>query len=390
MENFLELEQNLSLKKKRKKNNLTVIKIMNDKWESKYFEKNSKESHAYIFKNLEIKHFIKKTFTDQKLVLQNHSVNFSGSVLNLFLSLYRTDKAFLLSQKKKDNKKEFINKLNELKSQIEYFLQLENTIDEKIKKNEFDRVVSIYKSCFEHLKETNKSKRETVFFKFLNETKKPEREAILFKFLNELNKLSENNKDIKRLYVNCSKNLKKVCLISLEPKSKVDKTLKLTKSISLFTNNRLNLNFLIQQTNLVNSKRNMRQLTLRLRKFERTNFSNEGKKLLLPFSAQQNSAKLLARFVAMELRAIKKRQNFFITFLKESLNIIVNQKFSKIQGIKLVLKGRLNNATRSKHRIIKIGKVPLMTTNAIIDYSESTAFTSNGTIGVKIWVYEKN
>jgi len=348
---------------------------MNNNWESKYFEKNNKESHTYIFKNLEIKQYLKKTFNDQKLVLQRHSINFSGSVLNLFLSLYRTDKAFLLSQKKKNHKKEFINKLNELKSQIEYFLKLENTTDEKIKKNEFDHIIKIYKSCFENLKKTNKLETQTFSLKFLH----------------ELNQLAEKNGNIKKLYENCSHNLKKFSYISLlEPKNQVDKTQKLAKSVNLFMSNKLNLNFLVQQTNLVNSKRNMRQLGLRLRKFERTHFSIEGKKLLLPFSAQQNSAKLLARFIAIELRAIKKRQNFFITFLKESLNIIVNQKFSKIQGIKLILKGRLNNATRSKHRIIKIGKIPLMTTNAVIDYSESTAFTSNGTIGVKIWVYEKN
>jgi small subunit ribosomal protein S3 len=151
-----------------------------------------------------------------------------------------------------------------------------------------------------------------------------------------------------------------------------------------------NLNLILQQTNLVNSKKNLKQISLRLRKFERTNFSLEGKKLLLPFSSHQCSAKLLANFIATQLRTIKKRQNFFISFLKESLNIVVDQKFSKIKGIKLIIKGRLNNASRSKHRVIKIGKIPLMTTDSKINYAESTAFTSNGTIGVKIWICEQN
>jgi ribosomal protein S3 len=53
------------------------------------------------------------------------------------------------------------------------------------------------------------------------------------------------------------------------------------------------------------------------------------------------------------------------------------------------IKGRINNAARSNKKIITIGRVPIKTINSKIDYSESTAFTSNGTIGVKVWVSEK-
>ena len=110
---------------------------------------------------------------------------------------------------------------------------------------------------------------------------------------------------------------------------------------------------------------------------------------MIPFITHEKSAGLLTNFIATQIKTIK-RHNFFFNFLKESLNIAINQKISKVQGLKLVIKGRLNNAARAKKRVITIGKIPLTTINSNIDYSESTAFTSNGTIGVKAWVSRKS
>jgi len=68
----------------------------------------------------------------------------------------------------------------------------------------------------------------------------------------------------------------------------------------------------------------------------------------------------------------------------------MGQKLSKVQGIKILIAGRLNNAARSRNKIIKIGKISLLEINSKIDYSETTAFTSNGTFGVKVWICEKD
>jgi small subunit ribosomal protein S3 len=58
--------------------------------------------------------------------------------------------------------------------------------------------------------------------------------------------------------------------------------------------------------------------------------------------------------------------------------------------MKIKIKGRFNGAPRAKHKIIIIGKgVPNLTIDAKIDYSEETAYTINGTFGVKVWIYEK-
>ena len=69
--------------------------------------------------------------------------------------------------------------------------------------------------------------------------------------------------------------------------------------------------------------------------------------------------------------------------------MLLKQKHSRIKGVKILIKGRLNNAARSNNRQIKIGMIPLMTKSRTISYSETTAFTSNGTIGIKIWISHK-
>jgi ribosomal protein S3 len=97
---------------------------------------------------------------------------------------------------------------------------------------------------------------------------------------------------------------------------------------------------------------------------------------------------LLGTFIAEYLKTTK-RHNSFFSSLSKSLNLSLKQEESRIKGIKILIKGRLNNAARSRNQYIKLGTIPLITKNRNIDYSESTAFTPNGTIGIKIWISHK-
>lgn len=56
------------------------------------------------------------------------------------------------------------------------------------------------------------------------------------------------------------------------------------------------------------------------------------------------------------------------------------------EGIKIVCKGRLNGAEIARAEKYMDGRVPLHTLRADIDYSTSTANTTYGTIGVKVWI----
>lgn len=55
-------------------------------------------------------------------------------------------------------------------------------------------------------------------------------------------------------------------------------------------------------------------------------------------------------------------------------------------GIKIVCKGRLNGAEIARSEKYMDGRVPLHTLRADIDYATSTAHTTYGCIGVKVWI----
>ena len=104
----------------------------------------------------------------------------------------------------------------------------------------------------------------------------------------------------------------------------------------------------------------------------------------------QKSSGLLAEFMANQMKKLK-RHNPFFKFVKTTLALIISSSLSpNIKGIRLKVKGRFNGAPRAKHKIMNIGSgVPVLALDSKIDYSEVTAYTANGTIGIKVWVYEK-
>ncbi len=59
-----------------------------------------------------------------------------------------------------------------------------------------------------------------------------------------------------------------------------------------------------------------------------------------------------------------------------------------VKGIRVSCSGRLNGAEMSRKETYKIGKVPLQTLRADIDYGFAEALTTYGLIGVKVWIYK--
>ena len=57
------------------------------------------------------------------------------------------------------------------------------------------------------------------------------------------------------------------------------------------------------------------------------------------------------------------------------------------KGIKIVCSGRLGGAEMSRQESYRVGKVPLHTLRADIDYGFAEAVTTYGLIGVKVWLY---
>jgi small subunit ribosomal protein S3 len=50
--------------------------------------------------------------------------------------------------------------------------------------------------------------------------------------------------------------------------------------------------------------------------------------------------------------------------------------------------GRLNGAEIARTEHLSQGKIPLHTLRANIDFARSTAFTTYGTVGIKVWIYK--
>jgi len=58
------------------------------------------------------------------------------------------------------------------------------------------------------------------------------------------------------------------------------------------------------------------------------------------------------------------------------------------RGIKIQVSGRLNGAEIARRESDKLGKVPLHTLRADIDYGFAFAHTIYGSVGCKVWIYK--
>lgn len=78
-----------------------------------------------------------------------------------------------------------------------------------------------------------------------------------------------------------------------------------------------------------------------------------------------------------------------IPFRKAMKKAMADAKKSGVNGIKVECSGRLGGADMARTEWYREGRIPLHTLRADIDYGVSTAFTTYGTTGVKVWVFTK-
>jgi hypothetical protein len=134
-----------------------------------------------------------------------------------------------------------------------------------------------------------------------------------------------------------------------------------------------------------------------LKKFVRNSFFKEALNILFISISKRKSAKLLTEFISYQFKqnqirndqsTISRKDNYFVGFLKQSIQLLINTEVSRISGAKVVIKGRFNRAPRAKKVIMQFGKFSLQSINSRVDYHHSTAYTINGTFGIKIWLCE--
>ena len=112
-------------------------------------------------------------------------------------------------------------------------------------------------------------------------------------------------------------------------------------------------------------------------------------KLVFIIITNKKSAKLLAETMSYLIGSQKRRHNNIFMFFKKTLNVLINSKLSLISGIKILISGRINGFPRAKSRLLSLGTLPLQSLKHYVDYSESKAYTPNGTFGVKVWICQK-
>jgi small subunit ribosomal protein S3 len=98
----------------------------------------------------------------------------------------------------------------------------------------------------------------------------------------------------------------------------------------------------------------------------------------------EEDATLLSYHVAEQL---EKRMPF-----RRVLKGAIDQasKNHSIKGVKVEISGRLGGAEMCRTERLSYGTIPLHTLRAHIDYGYSIAYTTYGTIGVKVWLYKED
>ena len=110
-----------------------------------------------------------------------------------------------------------------------------------------------------------------------------------------------------------------------------------------------------------------------------------GKEIRLEIQEIKNpweSASLTAQWIAQQLEKRMPHRRV----LKQALTKVMANK--NVQGAKIHIAGRLGGTEIARSESLRMGRLPLQTLRARIDYSLKEAKTTYGMIGVKVWMYK--
>src|SRR3989338_6241176 len=107
--------------------------------------------------------------------------------------------------------------------------------------------------------------------------------------------------------------------------------------------------------------------------------------LKLDIKEVKNAEANAAIVAQMVVEGLEKRLQFR-RVMKQTLEKVMANR--DVQGVRVFLAGRLGGATMSRTEDRKLGRIPLQTFRADVDYSLAKAVMPYGTIGVKVWIYK--
>ncbi len=93
-----------------------------------------------------------------------------------------------------------------------------------------------------------------------------------------------------------------------------------------------------------------------------------------------------ASYIAQQIGWDMERRLPWRRAVKKYLEQIMQNR--DVKGAKIKVGGRLDGAEIARKEWLAKGSLPLQTLRANIDYGTATAFTTYGTVGIKVWVYK--
>ena len=95
----------------------------------------------------------------------------------------------------------------------------------------------------------------------------------------------------------------------------------------------------------------------------------------------ETDAQLISEHIARQLEGR-------VSFRRTMKKAVASAMRMGAKGIKVACAGRLAGAEMARREGYKEGRIPLHTLRADIDYAQTTAHTTFGCIGVKVWVFK--
>jgi len=94
-----------------------------------------------------------------------------------------------------------------------------------------------------------------------------------------------------------------------------------------------------------------------------------------------------AAIIAADMANQIERRLPYRRVIKQTLSKVMQNK--EVQGAKVMVAGPLSGPNSiARTEWLKKGRIPLQTLRSDIDYAQVTAYTTYGTIGIKVWVYK--
>jgi small subunit ribosomal protein S3 len=95
----------------------------------------------------------------------------------------------------------------------------------------------------------------------------------------------------------------------------------------------------------------------------------------------ESSANIVGQSIA---EGLEKRLTFRRVMKQAIEKVIANRD---VEGVRIILSGRLGGADMARKEELKKGRIPLQTLRADIDFARVTARLPYGAIGIKVWIY---